>query len=91
MSPFKVVHLSGMNRAIFGTGINVLGSSLHEENPPFSEIVDSPLVKQISKDLLHLRVPAVVSTSYIHFLFDDWSCLRKDNSFVRTAPLSTQV
>jgi len=89
-SMFKVINVVDKLKCVTGAGINALGHSLHLDVPRFREFAHSSIVKRIAKDILKMQAPAVASMSYIFEMQNNWANFRKDNSFIRTSPLSTK-
>lgn len=78
-------------RGMIGEGLTLLGGALHDIIKPFYKFVYSDEVKRIARHIFMMEAPLVVTCTYLFTLHGDWNYLRKDNAFVRTNPLSTQV
>eukprot|EP00830_Metopus_es_P015193 TRINITY_DN429_c0_g3_i2.p1 TRINITY_DN429_c0_g3~~TRINITY_DN429_c0_g3_i2.p1 ORF type:complete len:307 (-),score=43.50 TRINITY_DN429_c0_g3_i2:121-1041(-) len=89
-SPFDLVPIGKYNEAIIGEGISLIGRQLHNEIPEFKEFSTSCIIKRIAKDVMKLNAPLMAAMSYIYLISRGWANWRKDNSFIRTNPLSTQ-
>lgn len=87
----KSINLGKGIKQIMGNGINVLTNELHNEVKEFENIAYSKMVKKITRGIFKMNAPIIVASSYVSSLDNDWNSFRKDNSFIRTNPLSTQV
>jgi len=87
----REMKLTANVRGIAGDGINVLASGLHVGVESFQNVVRSRIVRRITRDLFGMKAPLIAASLYISALGKTWTNLRKDNSFIRTNPLTTQV
>jgi len=90
-SKSKSLLLTSGVKQIKGEGIDVMTSELHNTFKVVKNIAYSKMVKMIAKELFGMKAPIIASSSYVGLWGEKWSNLRKDNSFIRTNPPSTQV
>jgi len=87
----KEVKLTENVKGFMGAGLSIINGGLHDLLRPFYKFAYGELVKRICKNLLHFEAPLIGNSMYVSYLRKDWNILRKDNSLVRTYPLSTHV
>ena len=87
----KNIRLTDNVRGYIGEGINALGNHLNDDVEELRNFLKSVAIKEIVRDIFKLKAPIIAASLYISMLNKNWSNMRKDNSFIRTNPLSAQV
>jgi len=85
------VKLTESVRGLIGDGINLLTSYLHKDVEELLQITQSKIVRQIVQEIFGMKAPLIAASLYISIFNKKWRNVRKDNSYIRTTPSSTQV
>ena len=78
-------------RGIVSEGLNLFCNGIHDSIENIETFSYSRTIKKIAAEIFGMKAPLIGASSYIMSMSDKWSAPRKDNSFVRTTPASTQV
>eukprot|EP00826_Nyctotherus_ovalis_P057308 TRINITY_DN7829_c0_g5_i1.p1 TRINITY_DN7829_c0_g5~~TRINITY_DN7829_c0_g5_i1.p1 ORF type:complete len:207 (+),score=18.09 TRINITY_DN7829_c0_g5_i1:851-1471(+) len=85
------VKLTNSVRGLVGEGISALLSHLHDDIEDFWQVARSKVIKQVVQEIFFMKAPLIAASLYVDKIDKTWSNIRKDNAYIRTIPLSTQV